>query len=282
MYKFTPPLCLFLLTGTMKTMQTGYPPSNAPTVLADGLRIERSPAQRGEIAYGNIPAALLTTLTAFAFAGGVISVWIFGYAFWAILEGIARAFGWERGGSLLAPILNWMAQGGLLWGIVEGWRFDVSVLLGIIATWATLYFALDHLALLGNSRAQRILARKEARLLRERNAENPVARSFVEIRSNQRKGEIAPDIGWLSLFPERLLFIGETQIITIPRDIVAGDPRLHHSTSNLIGASLTLPLKTPYPSLRLVARDRANSLSSTTEDTQRLHDTLRGWQHGKD
>lgn len=247
----------------------------------DPVLVSSADPRPGETAFGAGYAALLMGLTALTFAAGVGLMWVFGYTFWAILEGMARAFGWGRGGSLIAPLLNALSRGALLWGGSEGWRLDAAVFLGVTATWTTLYFALDHIALLGNGRAQRILLRKASRLVREQGDVLPEMRAFVELRSTDKSRRMAPlitpDIGWLLFYPNRLRFIGEGQIITLPRSQIAAPPTLSRSPGNLTGASLALHLMPPHSALRLVARDAANALSATEPDARRLRAALTAW-----
>ena len=270
--------------------QRPTPNATQPTVAAQTTVVPQTPlvqqplllsvlaaeALPGETAYGPGFMTLLSGLTGATFAAGVGLIWVFGYTFWTLLEAMARAFRWERGQSLILPLLDKISGGGLSLGSAEGWPLDVGIVLGAMATWASLYFALDHLSFWGKNRVQATLGRKTARLA----ADAPPQRFFVEIRSLSRHAapqRLVPDIGYLLFYPTHLTFIGEAQRIILPRTQIAGNLILRRSFAGLTGAYLTLDLAPPQGSLRLLARDNANTLSATEPDARNLQAALTVW-----
>jgi hypothetical protein len=241
------------------------------------IRAVLAPAAPGERAFGPAFHNGQLVLTAVLFSTGSLLLWVFGYTFWVLIEAVVRAAGLRHGHSIVVPLLERLTHETNLLGTAEGWPLDAAIILGVLATAAALYLALDHIALLGNGRAQRILERKAARLAPER-AE---ARFFVEIKSRHRRLGLGTDVGYLLFYSDRLVFIGDSREAFIPRDQIIGDVAIERSRfGGLTGAWVSIELAPPWGRLRLLARDGATTLSGTGRSARHLAAALSGWLAG--
>ena len=238
------------------------------------ISVEAAEARPGETAFGVGYAALLMALTTIIFASGVLFIWIFSYTFWTIFEAMTRAFGWGRGFSAVAPLLEKIVPGGLFLGGPEGWPLDAAILCGVTATWGCLYFALDHLSMLGNQRAQIVLRRKALRCQKN---DLPPTLFFVEARTLNALPRLVADIGYLLFYPDRLVFVGEAQYAVFPRTQFTGVPALRRSFAGMTGTAVLIDLASPGGVLRVMARDNADALSQTGADARLLQIALTEW-----
>ncbi|MDX1932965.1 MAG: hypothetical protein SFU56_10200 [Capsulimonadales bacterium] len=216
--------------------------------------------------------AAIHLMTLLLFIAGGPLVWIFGFTFRTLLGAATLAFGWDRGGSLLAALVRRFG-GQTDPATTAGWSLDVAALSALVATWCCLYLALDHLAMIGNRKAQRrFLTRVEL-------PDGP--RFFVELRASPREtrdaGMPAPDVGFLVLTPDALFFAGERQEVLIPRNRLADEVTLRRSPGDLTGAHVRLRLAGTSAHVWLLARDQAARLSATLQDGRRLRAALRAW-----
>lgn len=191
------------------------------------------------------PFDLLWQAQAFFFSlvlslAGVAALWLFGYAFWAILETVASVSHAERGDSAVLKILLQIPFFSGRWSSsVDGWPLDGAALLSFLATAGLLYLGFDRLGALGNRRAASLLLRKARRLLPR---PLPGMRRFVELRSGSPQIAIPSEIGWLFFYPDRLEFVGDEVRVTIPRP-TPPDVTLRRPWAGLGGAwiRMTLP-----------------------------------------
>jgi hypothetical protein len=237
------------------------------------IRIEPATAAANERVFAPVFHHALLALTALVFAAGVLLVWVFGYTFWVLLESLVRAGHWGHGRSIAAPLLARLTHENNLLGSAEGWPLDMAILLGFLATAASLYLAFDHLALLGNGRARRKIRRKVGRLM----PEAPEDRFFVEVRATIKRPHLGPDVGCLLCFPDRLVFVGDVQKVTLPRDQITGEVALRRSRFGLTGTWVVLGLAPPWGRLYLLARDDSATLSGTDGGAHRLAAALTRW-----
>ncbi len=143
------------------------------------------------------------------------------------------------------------------------------------------YLIQDRIALLGGARARRVLREKAHGIL---GAGLPQTGHFVQLHSAgawRRAGHPdVDDIGWLFLDPERLLFVGDVQQVTMPRALVAGVRRGPDLSSvGLGGPWVDLTLRFPDGAggrLRLLSRD-ADRLSATGDSARTLGRALNAW-----
>jgi hypothetical protein len=149
----------------------------------------------------------------------------------------------------------------------------MAILLGFLATAGSLYLAFDHLALLGNGRARRRIQRKVERLM----PEAPENRFFVEVRATIKRPRVGPDVGCLLFLPDRLVFVGDAQKVTIPRGQIAGEVALRQSRFGLAGTWVVLGLAPPWGQLYLLARDDTTTLSGTGSGARYLAAALNQW-----
>lgn len=186
-----------------------------------------------------------------ALAGGVLALVYLAFAFWGITEGLALAAGRRQG---LGPLL--------------------PLVLATLGSWSIMYLLHDKLGILGSATARTALLPR-ARALAGK--EPTLARHFVEVRPQARKGAFKPDWGWLLLFEDRLEFAGERQRLTVPREALDGTPQREGTLGGLLPLWLNLTVRQEGASLSLLCRDSARSLSETNVDGIALEASLNDW-----
>jgi len=107
--------------------------------------------------------------------------------------------------------------------------------------------------------------------------EVPEDRFFVEVRATIKRPRLGPDVGCLLFFPDRLVFLGDVQQVTLPRDQIIGEIALRRSRFGLTGTWVGLGLAPPWGRLYLLARDDTVTLSGTDSGARRLADALTRW-----
>ena len=209
--------------------------------------------------------------------GGALAAWLFGYTFWAILEGVCRALGWERGHSLTLQLFLQLTRQEAAATAAEGWPLDAGIVLGMLSAAGCTYLGFDRLASLGNSRAEQVLLEKAGKVL---GANLPTARHFVELRRAGKRLPLPTDIGWLFYYPDRLVFIGDEIQVIIPRIQVQGVPVAEKMMGGLSGACVVLKLVSPDASLHILPRQGVHRASDASELIPDLLDTMRQWVGG--
>lgn len=144
---------------------------------------------------------------------------------------------------------------------------------GTLAACGLAYLLLDRASLVGYSHARRALARKAEAFLP---AGVSADRFFVllEFGASARRFD---DVGYLFVYPDRLRFVGDKHLVTVPRG-AAGDGvtrGLDLARLGLGGSPLTLAF-TSGGFVRLQSRD-ADLISQTGEGAHRLEAALRAW-----
>ncbi|MBC8101030.1 MAG: hypothetical protein H7Z41_00400, partial [Cytophagales bacterium] len=245
-------------------------PSHNVSFLAPGFTIERPHDAASERAVRS-QQRLASTLVLVLFTLVVTLLPLFFYTYWVILEAAVKAWNLPRTAGLLTSLFrrSLISPG--------GWPFDVAFVLSTLTAWGTLYLGYDRIFLLGSRAVESAILRK-ARTLRGDTLET-YPRFFVEMRPPDevvrvRRDRLMPDVGWLFLTPEALVFIGNEQVATIPRkqiqeanrSILAETPRFDLSASWV---------RLPHGSrrgdtTRLMVRDDAARLSDTEPGARRL------------
>lgn len=206
--------------------------------------------------------------------GGALAAWLFSYTFWAILEGVCRALGWERGHSLTLQLFLQLSQQEAAATAAEGWPLDAGILLGLIAAAGCTYLGFDRLASLGNARAEHVLLEKAQKVLGEN---LPVERHFVELRRTEKSLNLPTDIGWLFYYPDRLVFVGDEIRVIVPRSQVSGKPVSEKMMGGLSGACVVLPLASPYGSIRILPRQGVHRASDASALIPEVLEAVRKW-----
>lgn len=146
--------------------------------------------------------------------------------------------------------------------------------LATVGSWSLMYLLHDKLGILGSARARSVLSDRADSLCSD---ETPLARHFVEIRAQGRRGPFTPDWGWLLIFSDRLEFAGDQQRITLPKALVAGSPQAEPNAKGLLPTWLDLPVRADWKSMAFLCRDSARSLSDTARDAEALRESLVSW-----
>jgi hypothetical protein len=200
------------------------------------------------------------------------------YAYWVTLEALVRAYHLPVTRGILTSIFrrNVISPG--------GWPFDVAFLLSTLTAWAMLYLGYDHLSLFGNRKIKAALLGKAKGIYPYTLADNP--HFFVEIRppddvARVRRGRLISDVGWIFLTPDALVFSGNEQIATIPRDRILQANKSIQTEIGKFGLSASW-VRLPYGSrrdetLQIMGRDTATRHSDTTPDARRLEAALNEW-----
>ena len=214
-----------------------------------GLIVSPAPTDDG-ISLGRLRANV-QLLHLVALAAGVISLVYLAFAFWGITEGIAMALGRRQGMGALLPLV-----------------------LATLGSWSIMYLLHDKLGILGSAAARQ---RLQPRARAAAGKEPTLARHFVELRPQARRASYKNDWGWLLVFPDRLEFVGERQLLRIVREAVSAPPEHEPTLGELLPLWLVLPLHEKTETLALLCRDSARSLSDTQEDAKRLEASLCAW-----
>ena len=216
----------------------------------DGIRVAVAP-QRGK-RLGRLRAGV-QLLHLLALLGGVVALVYLAFAFWSITEAIAIAFGRREGFGAVLPLV-----------------------LATLGSWSIMYLLHDKLGILGSAKARAALL-PGVEALRTDTDPAPLARHFVELRPQAKKGPFKTDWGWLVVFPDRLEFVGEQQDITLEKRLVAGPPQREPNAAGLLPTWLDLPVRADWRGVALLCRDSARSLSDTAHDAAALEATLQDW-----
>jgi hypothetical protein len=200
------------------------------------------------------------------------------YTFWVVLEAAVRAWDLPHTRGILTGVFrrSLISPG--------GWPFDVAFVISTLTAWALLYLGYDHLSLFGNSTIKAALFQKATGIYPYTLAENP--HFFVEIRppddvARIRRDRLMPDIGWLFLTPDALVFSGNDQVATIPRERIREANRSIQAEIARFGLSASW-VRLPYGSRRneviqIMVRDNATRHSDTAPGAQRLEKALNDW-----
>lgn len=250
------------------------PPSVSPTStkMHPVVTVERWDTRKGR-AFGARYQNLILLLTTSIFAASVPALWLFGYTFWVLLEATSRAFAIPRGSSALAWVVSLIPRSGLLVG-TYGWPLDAAFVLGLLLMWSLLYLAFDHVSLIGNRSAQRFL---QAKAQADGINLEEVTHFFVDLRPLKRKSRAVGDTGYLLLLPDSLLFLGDLEKVTLPRQSITGAPQIRTQWSGLGPTWVTLLLDETWHGLRFAGRDTANRISGMQSDSEQLHAALVTW-----
>ncbi len=153
-----------------------------------------------------------------------------------------------------------------------GWITRAAFAFGTLAACGLAYLLLDHVSLVGYGRARRLLANKAEAFLP---TNLPSDRFFVLLEAHARARRFE-DIGYLFVYADRLRFVGDKRLVTLPRgSVVEGIKRsLDLSRLGLGGSPLTLPLDGGF--IRLQSRD-ADLVSQTGVGARHLETILRAW-----
>jgi hypothetical protein len=219
-------------------------------------------------------------LVTFYFLFVVASLPLLFYTCWIVLEAAVRAWHLPHTPGILTSLLgrsrNMISPG--------GWPFDVAFLFSTLTAWGMLYLGYDHLSLFGNRRIKTALLRKAKGIYPYTLAENP--HFFVEVRppddaARTSRDRLTPDVGWLFLTPDALVFAGNEQVVTIPRERILQANRSVTSDIARYGLSASW-VRLPYGSRRteiihLMARDDAERHSETGPGARRLAKALNEW-----
>ncbi len=181
---------------------------------------------------------------------GVLALIYFAFAFRTVIEGVTIALGRRSFGPLL------------------------PLALATVGSWSMMYLLHDKLGILGSARARAVLLPHAEALCTD---EVSLARHFVELRVQGRRGPFTPDWGWLLVFPDRLEFTGVKQRITLPRALVAGSPETEPNAKGLLPTWLDLPVRADWKGMAFMCRDSARSLSDTARDAEALRVALVSW-----
>ena len=214
----------------------------------EGLRVSAAPPDG--VRLGRLRAGVQLLHIA-ALLAGIAALVFLAFAFWSLTEAIAIAAGRRQG---LGPLL--------------------PLILATFGSWSIMYLLHDKVGILGSARARNGLKPRADALCVD---ETPMARHFVELRPQARKGPFRPDWGWLLLFPDRLEFTGDQQRITLERTLIAGPPRAESNTAGLLPTWLDLPVRADWKGVALLCRDSARSLSDTARDAAALEVALTAW-----
>lgn len=217
-----------------------------PMPPADRLSIEPAPKGTPHLGSLRLGVQLLHGVALFA---GVVALIYLAFVFKFLTDGVAIALGHTAGAGALAPLV-----------------------LASLGSWSVMYLLHDHLGILGS-------ATMRQRLIPQL-TDAPLSQHFVELRPRSRHSELRPDWGWLLLFPDRLEFQGERQIIRIAKTELPQPPTRERSLGGILPTWLELPVRAPWKGLSLLSRERARTLSGTAEDTETLRLVLTGWLAG--
>lgn len=201
-------------------------------------------------AYGPALQLTLLALTLLALLVAVGALALFTVTSWALLNTAIEYFGWVR--------------------VRTG---SAALVLGTLCSWCVLYFLHDRIGLLGNQRAKTLLWNRAVRIAGDA---PPDGRHFIEMRPLRTRERFLADTGWLLLYPERLVFVGDRECVTIPRAALAGGLRRLPTACGLLPAYIELPLRAGGR-LRLLGRETAGKLSETRTDTEALTASLESW-----
>jgi hypothetical protein len=212
------------------------------------------------------------------FAFVVASVPLLFYTYWIVLEAAVRAWRLPHTSGILTGIFrrNLISPG--------GWPFDVAFVISTLNAWAMLYLGYDHLSLFGNQTIKAALLQKAKGIYPYTLPQNP--HFFVEIRpaddvARVRRNQLIPDVGWLFLTPDALVFAGNEQVATIPRERIREANRSIRAEFSRFGLSASW-VRLPYGSrrnetLQIMARDDAKRHSDTGDGARRLEKALNEW-----
>jgi len=177
---------------------------------------------------------------------GVISLVYLAFVFKFVTDGFAIALGNRQGAGALLPLV-----------------------LASLGSWSVMFLLHDHLGILGSAAMRRAL--------QPTLEETPEAKHFVELRPRARHADLRPDWGWLLLFPDRLEFRGERQVIRIAKSELPQPPTRERGFGGLLPTWLELPVRAPWKGISVLCRDNAKTLSETADDTETLRLVLTGW-----
>ncbi len=181
----------------------------------------------------------------------VVAFGAFVWTFWVALSAGMRAAGWGEQSGVVVPGA-----------------------LAAVAACSVLYLASDRIAFSGGTRLQAQLLRKATNILP---APLPEARFFVEAYADKGRLRLDSDMGWLFVYADYLVFLGDRQTLTIPRARVAEPPQIDRNPLGLAAAWITLPLAPPWGRLRLLGRDNARRASDTCQTATLLQHALNDW-----
>jgi hypothetical protein len=200
--------------------------------------------------------------------------------------GVQRAYLLLIGVTLLGTVAAVVLLWGVFWFLLETVRLAlggpnplnpaVALLPAGIAACSLLYLSTDHLGMFGTGAAHRILIQKAKRYFGPEQGLPPV-HFFVEARIEQGKTRFVPDFGILCFFAEHLIFVGDLQIVTVPRLTFTGSVTRDRSMFHMMAAWLTLEMGQPNGKLRLLCREDATRLSDTHVNAERLEKALAEW-----
>lgn len=200
------------------------------------------------------------------------------YTYWVTLEAAVRAWHLPTTRGILTAVFrrNLINPG--------GWPFDVAFLLSTLTAWGMLYLGYDHLSLFGNRAIKAALLQKAKGIYPYTLTENP--HFFVEVRppddvARVRRDSLMPDVGWLFLTPGALVFSGNEQVATIPREQIQQANRSIRAEISRFSLSASW-VRLPYGSRRneviqLMARGDATRHSDTAPGARRLEAALNDW-----
>lgn len=200
------------------------------------------------------------------------------YTYWVFLEAAVRAWHLPTTPGILTGVFrrNLVSPG--------GWPFDVAFVLSTLTVWGILYLGYDSLSLFGNRAIKAALLQKARGIYPYTLLQS--AHYFVEVRplddvARVRQGRLMPDVGWLFLTPDALVFAGNEQVATIPRERMREANRSIRTEFPRFGLSASY-VKLPYGSRRsetvqVMVRDEATRLSDTKPGARGLETALNEW-----
>ncbi|MES2460406.1 MAG: hypothetical protein V4671_07470 [Armatimonadota bacterium] len=219
------------------------------------------------------------TWLVFLFFGLVVALLpLLFYTYWVVLEAAVRAWNLPHTRGILTGVFrrSLISPG--------GWPFDVAFVIATLNAWGLLYLGYDHLSLFGNRAMKDALLQKAKSIYPYTLDQSP--HYFVEIRppddvKRVRRDQLMPDIGWLFLTPDALVFAGNDQVATISREQIREANRSIHADIARFGLSASW-VRLPYGSRRseviqLMARDDATRHSETAPGAWRLEKALNEW-----
>jgi hypothetical protein len=212
------------------------------------------------------------------FAVVVATLPLFFYTYWVVLEAAVRVWDLPHTRGILTGVFrrSLMSPG--------GWPFDVAFLISTLTAWALLYLGYDNLSLFGNRTIKEALLQKAKGIYPYTLDQNP--HFFVEVRppddvARVRRDRLMPDMGWLFLTPDALVFAGNDQVATIPRERIQEANRSIRTDTSRFGLSASW-VRLPYGSrhnetIQIMVRDDATRHSETEPGARRLESALNEW-----